>query len=95
MMEDRTESLIKIITAFLLEAQEQFGGNNEAIVDIVNASIGSAVGYIVQSATKPEDREKLQERYDELAEQVMKVTHEFLAKYTGACITQELRPKKG
>lgn len=91
-MNDQIKELKILIIRLCIEAQEQFGNDQRAVVVVMNALSDALVEYCVRS-TGPA-REDAQKRYDELAMPVAKAIQEFMAQHTGSCVIIERKPEE-
>ena len=90
-MNEAIKGIKNVLLATAVEAQTRGGGDERAVVIVMNALSDALVEYCVR-ATGPEEKDA-QARYDELAMPVAKAIQDFLAKYTGSCVIVERKPK--
>lgn len=86
----RTSDVKSRILHVCNEAQEELGGNNDAVLCVLNGLMQAMSTYTVLCTTG--DREIGQTRFNELSEKIGKVSQEFFTKYAGGALMIELDP---
>lgn len=87
-MEDVMREVKREIAATAYGAQARLGGDNTAVICVMNALVHTTAEYVVGATT--EDREEGVKRFNGLSMKIAKVVQEFIAEHTGGAAIIEL-----
>lgn len=87
-MEEVLRGLKKEIMAVCMSAQDRLGGDNAAVLYVMNALMHATAEYAVGATTA--DREEAQRRFNDLSMRISKVMQDYLAEHTGGAVIVEL-----